>query len=462
MKNAAQHETQSLESLDGRILAVLKELVEHHSSSRCVAEQMGQAHNYVARILRGETKLRLDVLDRILETLGVTQGFFFQLVSRDSKASDLIEVLRFYGADGPHPEPFIVEIDRRVENLLEEVSLESATFRMPLPGAARSEAVTAYRERLVELEDRRQTDRPGAKADLEAIAHDIMDNFDAVGFDREAAADLAEALSIWAAIQRFEGCRRDTSLAYQVAIRLARKADSARALGMTLQKAAYLLRDLDCSQAALVFLDHASRHFLRDGDMASCAKIFVDRGSMFMVMAEFHEAVRELSSALHLLPEEEWRNRAGSFGNLAICFEQMGSFTEAKHCLEMSETLYEDRPEIGLAYVRWNRGSLAMADGELATAETYFIKALQQLESFGQPLDFATVSLSLAEAYMRQGKVQALRDLADRMLAWLPAIRGNRIADAALMEWIRCARWGEVTHQVLREARQKLQQAAGR
>ena len=459
MKETTQQETQSL---DGRILAVLKELVEHHSSSRCVAEQMGQAHNYVARILRGETKLRLDVLERILETLGVSQSFFLQLVSSSGHPRDLIEVLAFYGADGPAPEPFIVEIDQRVENLLEGPAFESQAFAAPLPGVGPARAVTRHRDRLVELEDRRQTDRSSAKADLEALSCEILGTVGVEGLDRDAAADLAEALSIWATIQRFEGCRRDTSLAYRVAIKLALAVDSSRALGITLQKAAYLLRDLDCSQAALVFLDHASRHFLRDGDMASCAKIFVDRGSMFMTMAEYPDAVREFSSALHLLPVEEWRNRAGSFGNLAICYEQLGRFPEAKHCLEMSEAMYGDRPELGLAYVRWNRGSLAMADGEPAHAEGYFTKALQQLEAFGQPLDFATLALSLAEAYMRQGKVQALRDLADRMLAWLPAIRGNRIADAALMEWIRCARWGEVTHQVLREARQKLQQAAGR
>mgnify|MGYP001802786891 CR=1 FL=1 len=51
-------------SLDERILETLKSLIEHHSSSRSVAEQMGQAHNYVARLLRGETKLRREVLKR--------------------------------------------------------------------------------------------------------------------------------------------------------------------------------------------------------------------------------------------------------------------------------------------------------------------------------------------------------------------------------------------------------------
>lgn len=457
-------ETTALDAqpLDSRILAVLKELVEHHSSSRCVAEKMGQAHNYVARILRGETKLRLDVLERILDALGVSQSFFLQLVSSNGDPRDLVEVLRFYGADGPPPEPFIVEIDQRVENLLEGMALEGASLESSLPSATPTRHETPHRAALVALEDRRQTDRPGAKAELEAMAEQIFSDIEVAGFSRDLGADLAELLAIWATIQRFEGCRRDTSLAYQVAIRLALTVDSSRALGISLQKAAYLLRDLSCNQAALVFLEHASHAMLRNGDLVACGKIFVDRGLMFLSLAEWPGAVRELGSALNLLPECEWRNRAGAFGNLAICFEQMKDFEKAKYCLEHAEAIYGDSNEMGLAYVCWNRGNLAMADGDVSMAETYFVRALNRLEDFGQPLDFATLALSLAEAYMRQSKVQALRDLADRMLAWLPAIRGNRIADAALMEWIRCARWGEVTHQVLREARQQLQQAAGR
>ena len=456
-----QNKKDGQHQLDGRILGVLKELVEHHSSSRCVAEQMGQAHNYVARILRGETKLRLDVLERILDTLGISQTFFLQLVSSSGSPQDLIEVLKFYGGDGPLPETFIQDMSASVAELLTDACVEDQAkdfgFELSDYGVE-----SPRQAKVTELEERRQKDRAGAKAELELLAQEILTEMETEGFDPGSAAELAQALSIWATIQRFEGCRRDSSLAYQVALHLGVHAESHKALGFTLQRTAYLLGDLGCYQASLVFMDYAIRHLIRTGEVTACGTVFADRGAMLLNQADFSAAVDEFKAALNILPESQWRSRAACFGNLAICYEQLSRLAPARTCLEMAEQLYGDSQEIGLAYVLWNRGRLSMADKHVVDAESYFIRALNHLESFGQPLSFANLALSLAEAYMVQGKVQALRDLADRMLAWLPAIRGNRIADAALMEWIRCARWGEVTHQVLNEARQKLGQAAGR
>lgn len=444
--------------LDSRILEVLKELVEHHSSSRFVAEKMGQAHNYVARILRGETKLRLDVLERILTTIGVTESFFFKLVCSSGSERELVDVLAFYGGDGPPPDQFVVDARQTIETLLTRPLVGSAESLWESPIGAAADPI---RRRLEELEDLRQTDRPKARALLEELAGELLGRAHKDGLTPRDAAHLAEALVIWGAAMRFEGHRRDTSLACRLALNLAFAAGDSRAVGIALQKASYLMRDLACLKAGLVLLEHSMSHFLRAGDTVSCGRVLVDRGYLLLSLAEYPEVIRESQAALRLLPQEEWRNRASSFGNMAISYERLNQLQKAKSCFEQAETLYGDRREIGLAYIRWNRGSLALADQDAALAESCFLSSLNQLEDFGQPLDFAMVALNLAEAYMLQGKVGELRDLADRMLAWLPTIRGNRVADAALMEWIRCARWGEVTHQLLRDARKKLSQAAG-
>ena len=438
-----QQPTKSNEPLDSRILSVLKDMVEHHSSSRGVAEKMGQAHNYVARILRGETKLRLDVLGRILETLGVSERFFFKLVTADGSVDNALEILRFYKADGPPPAAFIEGMQQQVGRILSEEAPPASGYE-------------SRRGVLAQLEERRHQDKDAVRSELEGL----MSSWVEAGVCRGLMADLAEALAIWGTTQRFEGLRRDASLAFQLSLALSSSAGCHRVIGMGQQKASYLLRDLGCNQAGLILLDGASSSYLRAGDIVACAKVFVDRGILLMSIMAFDPAVSELETALRLLPEEEWRNRAAAYSNLAACYEQSGRLRLASRHLMDAQRVYGDHEDAVLAHILWNQGNIALACKRPAEAEHAFMRSMNLLEHYGKPLDYAYVALSLAEAYVDQRKLESMRRLADQMLAWLPAIRGNRVADSVMMEWIRCAKWGEVTHQALREARHKLSRAA--
>ncbi len=440
-------------ALEHKILEVVKDLVERHSSSRGVAEKMGQAHNYVARILRGETKLRLDVLSRILEALGVSEGFFLKLVLAESGSGSAEGILRFYGADGPPPVEFIDRVRMRVEEA--PWARSSQGIRQEFDGS------TPNRSLLAALEDRRHTHKDEARAELETLVRSWLDTLDEDGPDDGLMADVAEALAIWGTTMRFEGLRRDASLAMQLSIKLASKAKAHRVSGIGLQKSSYLLRDLGCDQAGLILLEKATDMFLQAGEVDSCAKVFVDRGILLLNLKTYETAISELETALRLLPEAEWRNRSAAYSNLAYCHEQSGDLERAKACLAQARRIYGDREDAILANIFWNQGNIALASGDAVAAEQAYSQALELLEHYGKPLEFAFVALSLAEAYVKQQKIESMRMLADRMLAWLPAIRGNRVADTALMEWIRCAKWGEVTHRALRDARRQLTRSAG-
>ena len=439
--------------LENRILKVLKDLVERHSSSRGVAEKMGQAHNYVARILRGETKLRLDVLSRILEALEVSESFFFRLVLAESGGANAVEILRFYGADGPPPVDFIKQVRSRIESAPWARFAECSD-----QGFSDS---TPNRCQLAELENRRHTHKDEARAELESLVGSWLDTLDDQGPDSGLTADVAEALAIWGTTQRFEGLRRDASLAFQLSMTLASKVKAHRVSGIGLQKSSFLLRDLGCDQAGLILLEKATDMFLRAGEIVSCSKVFVDRGILLLNLKTFEPAISELETALRLLPEAEWRNRSAAYSNLAYCHEQLGDLARAKSCLAQARQIYGDREDAILANILWNQGNIALAGNDAPAAERAYTQALELLEHYGKPLEFAFVALSLAEAYVKQQKIERMRMLADRMLAWLPAIRGNRVADTALMEWIRCAKWGEVTHRALRDARRQLTRSAG-
>ncbi len=451
-------------SLEQTILKVLKDLVERHSSSRGVAEKMGQAHNYVARILRGETKLRLDVLGRILTALGVSEGFFLKLVMAESTGVNGVDILRFYGADGPPPVEFIDQVRNRVATAPWSCLMGSARRRQRSkilgPQTLEPQILGANREVLAGLEERRHTHKDEARAELESLVCSWLDTLDEHGLDERLIADIAEALAIWGTTQRFEGLRRDASLALQLSMGLASKVKAHRVSALGLQKASYLLRDLGCDQAGLILLEKATDKFLQAGEVDSCAKVFVDRGILLLNLKTYDSAISELETALRLLPEAEWRNRSAAYSNLAYCHEQRGDLDQARACLTRARQIYGDREDAILANILWNQGNIALVSNDAPEAERAYSRALELLEHYGKPLEFAFVALSLAEAYVKQEKIESMRMLADRMLAWLPAIRGNRVADAALMEWIRCAKWGEVTHRALREARLQLKRAA--
>ena len=87
--------------------------------------------------------------------------------------------------------------------------------------------------------------------------------------------------------------------------------------------------------------------------------------------------------------------------------------------------------------------------------------AIDLLARFSEPVDVALCALDLAGLLISVGEPIAVKRLSDQVLAWLPAFRGSRIADAVMTELVRCAKWGELTSQFLDGARERLQQARG-
>ena len=127
-----------------------------------------------------------------------------------------------------------------------------------------------------------------------------------------------------------------------------------------------------------------------------------------------------------------------------------------------AEALFEGGRDLRLAYLVWNRGNLAAASRDSSLAVEALLAAMDLLAEFAEPLDVAFCSLDLAEVYMAEGRIGEIRRLADRILAWLPALRGNRQADAAMMEWIRCVKWGEVNRALLETSRNQLESSKAR
>ncbi|MEM6793913.1 MAG: tetratricopeptide repeat protein [Acidobacteriota bacterium] len=433
-------------SLDERILGTLKGLIEHHSSSRSIAEQMGQAHNYVARILRGETKLRLDVLGRILETLGVSHRFFMEtaLVDRPDDG-DALEILRFFCGNAPPTKAFLEDIQPTLDVLVQ----------MPLSDGDHP----SLREELDRLESLRRSDRQAA---AEGLQHAVLEMLSdpPVPVPRQMLEDLAVALATYGTVQRFEGLRADAARAYSAAFQIALRSDRPRAMALSYNKAAYLVRDLGQVPAALRFLERALDRFLRAGEIQMAGSVFLDKAVFWVSLGEFETAARDYQAALGLLQDEQVFLRHACWSGLAQCFQRLGDPAQALSALEKAEALHRGGEDLALAFLVRNRADLAAELGDHDGANRQYRRAVELLARFSEPIDAALCALDWASLLMKLGEAAAVKQLADEMLEWLPIFRGSRVADAVITELIRCAKWGELTGKVLANARDRLEKAA--
>lgn len=435
--------------LDERVLELLRELVETHSSSRAVAESMGQAHNYVARILRGETKLRLDVLERILHAMGLSTTYFFRLVTAGDEALDVATLLRFFPADGSEESPFFDAVSPRLDEILARGSDPSIVREIP-----------SRRDEIEKFEALRFSDRDAAEKGLEALIPELLD---AAPGDAPACpgllGDLAIALATWATVQRFRSERRAAARALRRAMLAAESSGELRPVAIVLQRSAYLMRDLARGRTALLLLDRANDLYLRDGDLEGCAKVFVDRAIVLVHLGLYENAVECYETALRLLPENDKLQRFGALSGLAHCHENLGQLELALKRNEAAAAVYDGIEDMQLAYLVWNRANLCAALGG-RDPEPAYRRAMELLERHAEPLAVGLCAVDLAAVYVRRGESRKLAALGDEILAWLPALRGNRTADAILMELVRCAKWGEVTQQLLVESRRRLRRSA--
>ncbi|MEM1177535.1 MAG: helix-turn-helix domain-containing protein [Acidobacteriota bacterium] len=429
-----------------RILSTLRELIEHHSSSRCVAEQMGQAHNYVARILRGETKLRLDTLERILETLGVPHRLFMQMVlaGRPNEA-DAIGLLRFLAGSDEPAEPFLTDIRPTLDVLL----------RMPLVD---DETYPRHAAELDRLERLRRSDKEGAEAGLKSLIFEILTD-PPVPVPRQMLEDLGEALAVFGTVQRFLGRQLDSACALQAALRVGARAGRPRGLAHVFRKAAFLMREYGQAAIGIQYLEHARELFLRVGDTRRCFEIFSDRASFWVNMGEIGRARQDFLTAVSLLPEDEPVQVYGAYAGLAFCYQEEGNAQAALDAIEKAEAIHSGEGDIAFAYLVWNRAKLAVEVGEPTVARLQFRRAIDLLVQYSDPIDGALCALDLCGLLIEMGEVSEVKGLAELMLSWLPAFQGQRVADAVITEFIRCAKWGEVTSRFLAGARRRLKQS---
>jgi tetratricopeptide (TPR) repeat protein len=142
-----------------------------------------------------------------------------------------------------------------------------------------------------------------------------------------------------------------------------------------------------------------------------------------------------LRCALGLLdPEEEPRTFLAARHNLILALHESGRSREAFALLFHTRPLYlKAGDRMNLLRLRWLEGSVALGLGRLDQAEVAFREVRGAYVELGLDYDAAVASLDLARVYAQQGRGDALRDLAEEMLAIFRSHSIHREAMAALL-----------------------------
>ncbi|MEM9553997.1 MAG: hypothetical protein AAGC60_07045 [Acidobacteriota bacterium] len=438
-----------------RMRAVLREHVERRSSGRRLSEAIGDAPNYVGRILRGEITLRVDRLDAMLCALGVQRRIFFEQVLGNAPL-DLAALLELIAP----PERRAPRALRAVDRVLDE-GPETAASESSTPRAA------GHDEELEALERLRLEDRGAARRRAESLIEELTTSVASSSASTDASARtvlarLAEVLAVWAAIARVEGRRDEAAGALRRADRLATLVGDPATRAAVDQKAAYLLRDLDEGPLALRLLERASDAFLRAGDRVGCGRSLVDRAVVQVHRGELDDAASLYDAALRWLPADEWRNRVSALQGLAYCRRELGDTAAARRALEDAHAEHGERSSLLLAWVLWAEADLLADDRLFDDALVAIDRAAALFAQHGDTLNRSLATLARVELLLRAGHLEALGDVADDLMQQLEAWRGDRIADAALWELLRLVRRGEATLEALEVARAALRHAASR
>lgn len=437
-------------ALNERLIEILKDAVGRSTSARSLSDKLGKSHNYVRRLFSGEIPLQVSTLFDMLQKLSMPPRTFFDQVLEGLEAFDPIHVLHFYReGDGLPRDPFLDEIGPRI----------AALARRQVDSDA---AVESHRNRLDGLEEQRFGDREGAKIALERLVREIVGQAESLegAVPSRYFADLARACAIWAVIQRISGYRDNSSDMYEHVFECVARVDQhPRSAAECYQKAAYLLRDLTAVEAGLQFLRIAGDLYLSAGDIESVGKILVDKGLFYSTLQDVSSATREYQASLKLLTSNSVRHRAAAFEGLARNHEAEGNLMAAYDNIKAACSLYTERVDIVVAHLLVTRGRVAQRLDLISEAEDCLTSAMNMFEQVGQPGDVLLAALDYAGLLLVTGQTRKLSALADEMFALAKYFRKNRIIDAALMEFVRMAKWGDLTEDLLKETMRRMEVA---
>lgn len=207
-----------------------------------------------------------------------------------------------------------------------------------------------------------------------------------------------------------------------------------KAFCLKLRASLYLKREEFA--AARILLQRHIALLERVDQSQDLGEAYLNLGAAWALDGDDHQALQCYDRALELLDETtdkrillELRfNRLTSMADLGRNQEALNGLVELRRELELA-----NGPATFLATVAMMEGEISQDLGQLGRAEDCFEEARQTFAAIGMPADAAITTLRLAILYLRQGRLEETKRLAEQFVPVLQARKLDREALAALL-----------------------------
>ncbi len=280
------------------------------------------------------------------------------------------------------------------------------------------------------------------------------------GSRRERQALQCLALGVFGSARRLKGELGIAARAFETALLIARRERLQRDYANLLLRASYVLKDFSHVERALDLLNEALVVFVRLGSMRDAGRALVDHGMMNCYAGNYEDAVLDLRQALRHLEGTEselGRYHLAAYQFLAYAFEHLDDLDAAEECLAAGVRSFGPEHAVDQAKLEWLRGSLASRRGDYPLAEENLRAARRVLAAKQHPGQEALVTLDLVSVMLAQDKARDAARLATDMARLLFAFKKHRIAEAAIVELVSASLAGNLSQDLVAEARVQIE-----
>lgn len=223
--------------------------------------------------------------------------------------------------------------------------------------------------------------------------------------------------------------------------------------GRIFELKASLYRDNHRLKDATHCLQRASLLYRKLEDRHLEGRVLIGQGLLAGKQDHTEEAVRLLRKGLAWIePEQEPRLMLVATHNLCFYLSEKGQQQEALNLLEETRDLHRQfANELDLVRLRWLEGRISIAAGRIDDAESALVDVRRAFIDHEIGYDAAWVSLDLASIYARQGRVTAMRQLAEETLPIFQSLELHREAMAALIVFQKAAHMEQVSATLIEE-----------
>lgn len=437
--------TRDRRATSDRILERLRDLVERHSTSAEISRQLGWPENSLARFFNRELRFSLRRVEEVLHVLDLPLRWFLDWCLEDQETAVPQQVLSSLCVPGgAESDPFLVRLLALADALWDRVDQQEDCRDVPV--------------QVGRIDELRPQDRAQALSLVESHLESMVALKDPPS---GCASELACALGVWATIQRTLEHHAAASGALVLALDVCDRFDLEITTSRILQRSSYLLYNCGEPRQALQFTERALLQFALKGCRHDTGRCLVDRGIVYHHLLDHQRTISSCREALEFLPDWDWRNRSTAYQFIAEASLRVGRLDDAAQAADTAlKALSSHGLDTCVGHAHWVKARVCARCEEDDRAIDHYREALAHLISGGaMSVDIALVALGLARVFLVRGDLAEMRELASQIQAISPMLRSSPIADSVLMEFVRVARYGEVTAVFLADSQRQLTSA---